>query len=87
MRNHCKVAQREISVRIWAGRGEGYRKFGKIIAYARTGGRGGGVTRKRTGVAGQKVVNLDVILSGWSPVEIITTSHLYEFYLLVQFRF
>ena len=46
MRNHCKVAQRQISVRIWAGGGvgggDGYRKFGNIIAYARTGGEGGG---------------------------------------------
>ena len=57
MRNHCKVAQRQISVRIWwagvGGGGEEYREFGKIIAYARTGGRGGGVvTRKRTGGGG-----------------------------------
>ena len=52
MRNHCKVAQRHISVRIWAWGGEGYRKFGKHYCIRSYRGGGGVVTRKRTGGGG-----------------------------------
>ena len=79
MRNHCKVAQLQISVRIWEG--GGVQKIWKNYRIRSYGGEGGGGGNSKTyrgggGGCGQKVVNLGVILSGWSPVEIITTSHL-----------
>ena len=83
MRHHCKVAQRQISVRIWArgGGGGGVQKIWKnyrIRSYRGKvgGGGGGGGNSKAYRGGGGGVVNLGVILSGWSPVEIITTSHL-----------
>ena len=87
MRNHCKVAQRQISMRIWVGGGaQIIWKHYRICSYRGEGGGGGGGNSKAyRGGGGQKVVNLDVILSG--PQWRLYQHHMYEFYLLVQFRF
>ena len=71
MRNHCKVAQRQISVRIWVQDGGGGGGTENLEKLSHTLIHGGGGNSKAYRGGGQKVVNLGVILSGWSPVEII----------------